>query len=238
MSDNFERERKSQETEAREHNVLTLKNIILAGVGLVVVIGLVFLMVSVIYPNFISGQEPEAIASPPGPNLQVAPNEELQAYLEREQARLNSFAVEGGRAVIPIDRAMALVAEQGLPSFAGVEGIDEPLDASVAEGIPEGAGEAAEAGAQAFQAQGCNGCHQEQDSATAPTLVGIFGTEETLEGGETVPVDEEYIEESILQPNAKVVEGFQPIMPSYEGRIGDEDLAAIVAYITAIGQGQ
>ena len=48
-------------------------------------------------------------------------------------------------------------------------------------------------------------------------LEGLFGKTVTLEGGETVVVDEAYLRESILNPAAKVVAGFQPIMPTFQG---------------------
>lgn len=236
MSEDFEHERKSQEKQAKEHNLLTLRNIIIAGVGLFVMIIVVSVLVSGLWRTIVPNAAIQPAQTPPGPNLQVSQNADLQAYWATEEARLNTLAVEGERAVIPIDRAMALVAEQGVPSFAGVEGIDAPLDAGVAQGIPEGASEEATGGAQAFQSQGCTGCHQQEDSPTAPALVGVFGSEVPLEGGTTVTADEAYIRESILQPNAKVVQGYAPIMPSYDGRIEEEDLSAIVAYIQAIGQ--
>ena len=61
----------------------------------------------------------------------------------------------------------------------------------------------------------CNGCHAADGvGAAGPTWKGLYGKVETLDDGTTVTVDEAYLRESILDPNAKVVEGFLPnIMP-------------------------
>jgi mono/diheme cytochrome c family protein len=83
----------------------------------------------------------------------------------------------------------------------------------------------------------CVACHSADGTPrVGPTWGGIYGGEETLSDGTTVTVDDEYIRESIVDPNAKVVEGFSPnIMPrNYRDTLSDEDIEAITAYIRSL----
>ncbi|MBI1881347.1 MAG: cytochrome c oxidase subunit II [Chloroflexi bacterium] len=99
----------------------------------------------------------------------------------------------------------------------------------------------AEAGEALFQQLGCATCHQADERGRGPSLVGVFGQEVELEGGQTVTADEEYLRESVLNPRAKIVAGYTSIMPTYQGQISDEGLQQIVAYLkslTADGGGQ
>jgi cytochrome c oxidase subunit II len=59
-----------------------------------------------------------------------------------------------------------------------------------------------------------------------------------LEDGRTLTMDENYVRESILTPNAKIVNGFKPIMPTFQGQVSDEQLNALVAYVKSLGQQQ
>ena len=82
---------------------------------------------------------------------------------------------------------------------------------------------------------GCKQCHSVDGSAgIAPTFLDLFGTEEALSSGDRVLVDENYIRESILEPKAKVTAGFDPVMPTFQGRLNDQDLAAIIAYLKTL----
>jgi len=69
---------------------------------------------------------------------------------------------------------------------------------------------------------------------TGPTFKGLFGHEVPLDGGARAIADENYVRESILEPQAKVVAGFQPVMPTYKGRMSDKEIAAIVAYLKTL----
>ncbi len=81
----------------------------------------------------------------------------------------------------------------------------------------------------------CKTCHSlDGTPGTAPSFKGVFGKRETLADGSTVLVDEAYIKESILTPTAKVVKGFQPVMPPFAGQLGDKQLDALVAFITTV----
>jgi cytochrome c oxidase subunit 2 len=55
-----------------------------------------------------------------------------------------------------------------------------------------------------------------------------------MQDGSAVDVDENYVRESILQPNAKVVRGFQPVMPTFQGVLTDRQIDALIAYIRSL----
>ena len=93
-------------------------------------------------------------------------------------------------------------------------------------------GSPADQGRKLFQQFGCVDCHA---AGRAPNLQGVFGQPVQLTDGSTVTADENYIRESILRPSAKVVAGYQPIMPSFEGRLSEDQIVQLVAYIKAIG---
>jgi cytochrome c oxidase subunit 2 len=92
----------------------------------------------------------------------------------------------------------------------------------------------ATAGEALFQQQGCPSCHRIGEVARGPNLEGLFGSTVRLADGRQVVADEAYIRESIVNPQAKVVAEFQPIMPTYQGLIGEEDLMQLVAYVKSL----
>jgi cytochrome c oxidase subunit 2 len=89
------------------------------------------------------------------------------------------------------------------------------------------------AGAQLFQEQRCQTCH-ETKGIMAPVLVGLFGHEIKLQNGQTIVMDEAYIRESILNPAAKVVAGYQPVMPTYQGQVTEEGILQLIAYVKSL----
>jgi cytochrome c oxidase subunit 2 len=96
-----------------------------------------------------------------------------------------------------------------------------------------------ESGRALFAQNGCGGCHRAggvggTSSARAPSLDGLFGSTVALAGGGTAFVDDRYIHDAITQPESQLVAGFQPVMPSYAGRISEEDLIRLVAYIKSL----
>lgn len=93
-----------------------------------------------------------------------------------------------------------------------------------------------EQGAKLVQAKGCVACHSTDGTAKiGPSYRGIFGKEAELADGSKIVVDENYIRESIAKPQAKIVKGFNPVMPPYtKEMVGEEDLNAIVAYIKSL----
>lgn len=81
---------------------------------------------------------------------------------------------------------------------------------------------------------GCASCHAGGPAQRGAKLEGIYGKEVKLTGGGTVIADDNYIRESILNPAAKIVEGYQPIMPTFKGQVTDEQLNALVAYVKSL----
>lgn len=93
-----------------------------------------------------------------------------------------------------------------------------------------------EAGKDLFEAKlGCASCHQQNDQGRGPTLTGIHGKEQKLTTGQSVLADDEYIRNSILNPTGQIVEGYQPIMPTFKGQVTEEQLVSLVAYIKSLG---
>jgi cytochrome c oxidase subunit 2 len=92
------------------------------------------------------------------------------------------------------------------------------------------------AGAKLFQDLACITCHRQGSQGRGPVLTNVFGHEVELQGGAKVIADEAYIRESILNPTAKLVNGFQPIMPTFQGLITEEQLLQLIAYIRSLSQ--
>jgi cytochrome c oxidase subunit II len=92
----------------------------------------------------------------------------------------------------------------------------------------------ADLGASLFQRLGCQTCHRAGGTTQGPSLRDLFGKTVKLESGATVIVDEDYIRESIIDPRAKIVAGYQPIMPTFKGLISEEGLLQLIAYIKSL----
>jgi cytochrome c oxidase subunit 2 len=99
-------------------------------------------------------------------------------------------------------------------------------------GAPSGS--LAQDGQTLFQQLGCPTCHRFDMQGRGPNLTGVFGQPVTLEDGRTVIADENYVRESILLPAAKIVSGFQPIMPSFQGQVSEDQLNSLVAYVKSL----
>src|SRR3954453_11249913 len=99
-------------------------------------------------------------------------------------------------------------------------------------GVPEGS--LASAGAKLFQDLACNTCHRPDAQGRGPVLEGLFGKTVQLQNGETMTVDEAYVRESILNPAAKVAAGFQPIMPTFQGLVTEEQLLELIEYVKSL----
>jgi cytochrome c oxidase subunit 2 len=97
-------------------------------------------------------------------------------------------------------------------------------------------GSMASSGADLFQSLGCVTCHRADAQGRGPSLVGVFGKPVLLEDGRTVVADENYVRESIMSPAAKVVNGYKPIMPVFQGLVTDEQLNSLVAYVKSLSQ--
>ncbi len=95
-----------------------------------------------------------------------------------------------------------------------------------------------EAGKDLFENKlGCASCHAGGPQQRGAKLEGIFNKEVRLVGGATVVADDQYIRNSILNPSSQIVEGFQPIMPTFKGQVTEEQLNALVAYIKSLTPG-
>ena len=102
-----------------------------------------------------------------------------------------------------------------------------------------GAESAASQGQKLFQERGCASCHQTEaggQQGRGPTLYGLFGKQQVLQDGSAVTVDESYIRESILNPQARIAAGFQSpsIMPTFQGQVSEEQILQLIAYIRSL----
>ena len=92
----------------------------------------------------------------------------------------------------------------------------------------------AQEGAARFRQYGCSGCHGPSASVHAPKLEGLFGRRVQLADGTSTIADERYIHDSVMLPRKDVVAGYEPIMPSFQGQIAEDDLLDIVEYIKSL----
>ena len=88
-----------------------------------------------------------------------------------------------------------------------------------------------------YREHGCSGCHDAGSTVHAPSLAGLLGRRVHLQDGRELRADEAYIRDSILVPDKDIVAGYAPIMPSFAGRIGEEELLAIIEYIRETDHG-
>ncbi|MEW6051536.1 MAG: cytochrome c oxidase subunit II [Candidatus Zixiibacteriota bacterium] len=92
-----------------------------------------------------------------------------------------------------------------------------------------------EYGAQLYKSKACFTCHSVDGTRlVGPSFKGRFGQREQMTDGAQLLVDENYIRESILQPKAKVVTGYDPVMPTYQGVLKDQQIDALIAYIKSL----
>ena len=91
----------------------------------------------------------------------------------------------------------------------------------------------AQAGERLFTQYGCQTCHQGASGTLGPSLAGVYGSEVELQNGEKVKADDDYMRESILNSSAKIVKGYQGVMPNFKGQISEEEVMNLIAYIKA-----
>lgn len=93
----------------------------------------------------------------------------------------------------------------------------------------------AELGEKIYKEKGCNACHSVDGTVlVGPTFKGLIGRTEEFSDGSSLTADENYIRQSILEPQAQVVKGYQPVMPSFKGILSDKEIDALVAYIKTL----
>jgi cytochrome c oxidase subunit 2 len=97
-----------------------------------------------------------------------------------------------------------------------------------------GEGSLASQGQKLFRQLACNTCHTGDASARGPVLDGLYGRNVQLQDGSTVTANETYLRESILNPRAQIVAGFQPIMPTFQGQVDEEQVLELIDYIKSL----
>jgi cytochrome c oxidase subunit II len=95
-------------------------------------------------------------------------------------------------------------------------------------------GTMAQKGETLFTQLACVTCHRADSQGRGPLLNGLFGSQVELADGSRVLADAGYLRESILNPTAKVVKGFVPIMPTFQGQVSEEQLLALIEYIKSL----
>ncbi len=106
-------------------------------------------------------------------------------------------------------------------------------------GQAEPQGSLAEQGRAVAARLGCSGCHSvDGRHVTAPSWLDLWGRREVMQNGDTVTVDAGYVTESMMDPEAEIVAGYKPIMPSFQGIATPADVAAIIEYIQSLSGGE
>jgi cytochrome c oxidase subunit 2 len=95
-------------------------------------------------------------------------------------------------------------------------------------------GTAVQNGERLFADLACNTCHKPDSTGRGPSLAGVWNSTVALADGRKVVADENYLRESIMNSQAKVVQGFQPIMPAFQGMVTEENLLQLIAYIKTL----
>jgi len=98
----------------------------------------------------------------------------------------------------------------------------------------ETGGTLASAGERLFVDLACNTCHRPDSQGRGPVLDGLIGRTVKLQSGESIVADEAYIRESILNPSAKITAGYQPIMPTFQGLVTEEQVLQIIEYVKSL----
>ena len=92
-----------------------------------------------------------------------------------------------------------------------------------------------ELGEELITRNACNTCHSVDGTRLqGPSFQGLWGTEREMQDGEIVVFDENYVRESILEPNARITRGYDPVMPSYAGTLNDRQIDAIIEYLKTL----
>jgi len=151
--------------------------------------------------------------------------ESLRRLRADEDARLNHYKwVSNGTEFvqIPVDRAIERLIEKGLPVRKAVEKVDTSNETPV------------QTGQRLFTELGCIVCHGAVPGALGPSLTGVFGHTVELADGTKIVADEAYVRESIMNPLAKVVAGYAPVMPPFKDILKDNQLDMLVAYVASL----
>ena len=89
-------------------------------------------------------------------------------------------------------------------------------------------------GEQLFQQLGCQSCHLADSSGRGPSLSGVYGSQALLANGAAATIDDAYVRESILTPQMKLVAGYGPLMPTFQGLVNEESVMSLIEYIKSL----
>lgn len=92
----------------------------------------------------------------------------------------------------------------------------------------------AQSGERLYRELGCSGCHEGKSVVRAPPLQGVYGKPVPLNDGEVVTADEAYLRDSILFPAKQIVGGYTNDMPSFNGKISEDELLEVIAYLKSL----
>ena len=93
----------------------------------------------------------------------------------------------------------------------------------------------AELGAKLYEAKGCNACHSlDGTRKVGPSFLGLYDRDGKFADGSSGVADDNYIRQAILEPQAKVVEGYPPVMPSFQGQLNEKQIIALIEYIKTL----
>jgi len=122
-------------------------------------------------------------------------------------------------------------------NHAGMIGTVKVLEASAYQAWLQGGGgegTLAQRGAKLFNDLACSTCHLDTGQGRGPSLKDIVGKSVEMQDGSSVVVDEAYLRESILNSQAKIVKGFQPLMPTFQGLVSEENLVALIEHVKSM----
>jgi len=90
-------------------------------------------------------------------------------------------------------------------------------------------------GKMLYEKQGCSTCHTiDGTPKVGPSWKGIWGKMESMSAGPAMKVDENYLRESMMDPQAHIVMGFSPAMPTYQGKLSDKDIDGLIEFIKSL----
>lgn len=92
----------------------------------------------------------------------------------------------------------------------------------------------AQAGGELYEKLQCGNCHEANSTVRGPSLLAIYGKQRALTNGQTVTADHTYLRESLVDPYAKIVKGYEQTMPAYKD-LSEENILQLVEYMKTLG---
>ena len=154
-------------------------------------------------------------------------------------AGLKAGNAAGDTIALVLGKGIDAIADGAAKLGVGKVVVMEPADFSAWLSGGPGEDSPAAAGRRLFETIGCAPCHSAESGARGPALDHLFGGTVKLADGRSVAADETYLRESILDPRAKLVAGYEPIMPAnYRDLLSEEGILQVVAYIKSLRKGE